>query len=125
MKKLAFAVFATVAGLAVTGCYHTQTGQYNAGVPFSTDTIESRYERPLAEVFAAAKATMTYNGRPTAEDSINYTLVGKIDDRTVWIKADQVEANITRIYVQARKSGGVSDIHLAAEIDKQIALRLR
>ena len=125
MKKFAFALFATMAGLAVTGCYKTQVGQYKAGVPFSTDTIESRYERPLSEVFAAAKATIGYNGTPVAEDTINHLLTAKIDNRTVWIRADQVEANVTRIFVQARKSGGSGDIHLASEIDKQIALRLR
>jgi hypothetical protein len=38
---------------------------------------------------------------------------------------DEVEPRVARVYVQARKNGGKADIHLAAELDKQIALRLR
>ncbi|HTI71876.1 MAG TPA: hypothetical protein VMF06_18005 [Candidatus Limnocylindria bacterium] len=125
MKKFAFTLAAALLGVAGTGCYKTQVGNYNMGVPFSSDTIESRYERPLTEVIAAAKATLIYNGTLTSEDSINHLLSAKIDNRTVWIRADPVEANISRIYVQVRKSSGSGDIHLASELDKQIALRLK
>jgi hypothetical protein len=41
------------------------------------------------------------------------------------VKVDEVEPKISRVLTQARKKGGRSDIDLASEIDKQIALRLR
>jgi hypothetical protein len=48
-----------------------------------------------------------------------------VDDRTVWVKVDEIEPAISRIQVQARKKLGRSDVDLASELDKQIALRLK
>ena len=123
--KLLTAISLGVALLAATGCYSTQEGRTKVGIPWATDTIESRYERPLEQVFAAAKDTLAFNGTPTGENTIAKTLAASIDNRTVWIKVDAVDNGVTRILVQVRKSGGRSDIHLASELDKQIALRLR
>jgi hypothetical protein len=114
-----------VALLAATGCYSTQEGRTKAGVPWAKDTIESRYERPVDQLFAAAKDTLSFNGTLTGENTIAKTLVASIDNRTVWVKVDEVEHGVSRVYVQARKSGGRPDIYLASELDKQIALRLR
>ncbi len=125
MKKFfAFASVAAVA-LAVTGCYSTQEGRKKVGVPFSKDTIESRYERPAAQLFAAAKETLAFNGTLTGENTISMTITAKIDERTVWIKVDEIEPAISRIQVQARKKSGRGDVDLASELDKQIALRLK
>jgi len=108
-----------------TGCYRTQEGRVRVGVPFSSDTIESRYERPAAQLFEAAKATLVYNGTLTSEDVVRKTLSAKIDNRTVWVRVEELEPNASRILVQARQSAGRSDIILASELDKQVALRLR
>jgi hypothetical protein len=40
------------------------------------------------------------------------------------VTVDEVEPKVTRVKVQARRKSGGSDIDLASEIDKQIALRL-
>ncbi len=125
MKKFAGILLAALALAGTTGCYRTQEGRVNAGVPFSTDTIESRYERPASQLFEAAKATLAYNGTPTSEDVVRRTLAAKVNNRTVFIKVEELEPNISRIFVQARKSAGRGDIILASELDKQIALRLR
>ena len=45
--------------------------------------------------------------------------------RTVWVKVEPVDAGTTRVIVQARTKGGGSDLDLASDIDKQIALRLQ
>ena len=100
-------------------------GRSRAGVPFSKDTKESRYERPAAQIFEAAKEVLKYNGTLTAENTVNNSLEGKVDTRTVWVAVDEVEPKVTRVRTQARKKGGGGDIDLAAEIDKQIALRLK
>lgn len=128
--------FLAAAALAVVvatgaGCYKTQQGGYKMGIPFSKDTIESRYERPVDQVFAAAKATLVDNGALIAEvaaktpDSAARTLEARINERNIWIRIDEVEPRITRILVQARKISGRGDVDLAAELDKQVALRLR
>ena len=131
MKKVLAVAVLALGAFAFSGCYKTQEGSYRAGVPFSKDTIESRYERPVAQVFAAAKATLAYNGALTAEvaatrdDESVQTLTGRVNGRSVWVRVDEVEPRITRVLVQARKTGGMGDVDLASEIDKQIALRLR
>jgi hypothetical protein len=125
MKKFAGIALAALALATTTGCYRTQEGRVSAGVPFAKDTIESRYERPASQLFEAAKAALAYNGTPTSEDVVRKTLAAKVNNRSVFIKVEELEPNISRIFVQARKSGGRGDIILASELDKQIALRLR
>lgn len=125
MKKMLFAwVGALCLLVAGTGCYSTVDGRVKAGVPFSKDKIEGRYERPVDQVFAAAKEVMKFNGALEGENTIGKTLWGKVDTRTVWIKVEEVDPKVSRVIVQARKKGGGRDIDLASEIDKQIALRL-
>jgi hypothetical protein len=109
----------------LSGCVSTVDGRSRAGVPFSKDTIESRYERSVAQVFEAAKEVLRYNGTLVAENTVNNSLEAKVDTRTVWVVADEVEPKVSRVRTQARKKGGGGDIDLAAEIDKQIALRLK
>ena len=132
MKKFVVAAALVVAVLSGAGCFKSKEGRYRPGMPFSKDTIESRYERPADQVYQAAKATLEYNGAMTSEgstasgDTAARTLSGKVNNRSLWVQVDEVEPRITRVQVQARKGGvGRGDIDLAAEIDKQIALRLR
>jgi len=125
MKQLSALLLIAAALASSTGCYHTQDGHTKAGVPWVKDTLESRYERPADQVFQAAKETLAYNGTLTSENTISKTLEAKIDTRTVWVKVDQVEPTISRVFVQARNSSGGKDIDLVAEIHKQIALKLK
>lgn len=112
-------------GLAVlTGCYSSVEGRNRAGVPFSKDRIESRYERPADQVFAAAKEVLKFNGTLEGENTIQKLLWAKVDTRTVYVRVVETEPKITSVTVQARRRGGVADIYYASEIDKQIALRL-
>lgn len=117
------ALVALVATL--TGCYSTPDGRNRMGIPFAKDKIESRYERPVDKIVAAAKEVLAFNGTLTSDNTITHVLEARIDNRTVWVKVDEVDANLSRVVVQARRKGGSSDIDLASEIDKQIALRLR
>ena len=126
LMKAAFAAMTLgVATLLLSGCYKTQEGRYQAGVPFSRDEIESRYERPVPQVYEAAKATLAFNGTLTSENLVAQVVTARINDRTVYVKVDEVEPRISRVMVQARRNSGRGDLDLAAEIDKQIALRLR
>ena len=123
MKK--FIILATLTGLLSSGCYQTQEGRFRAGVPMSTDTIESKYERSVDEVFEAARKTLTYNGTLISENAIAKVLTARVDTHNIWVKVELAEPTITRIFTQARASSGRGDIHMSAEIDKQIALNLR
>ncbi len=126
MKKQLLIVFIAGALLALAaGCVSTVDGRVKPGMPFVKDKFESRYERPLDKVMEAARETIKFNGTLYSEDIITKTLEGKVDTRTVWVKLDEVEPKITRVIVQVRTKGGGTDLDLAREIDKQIALHLQ
>lgn len=106
------------------GCYTTVDGKRHVGTPYAKDFFESRYERPAAQVFAAAKEVLAFNGTLTDENTIKNTLSARVDKTVVAVKIDEVEPGISRVVVQAR-ARGTGDLDLANEIDKQIALKLQ
>jgi hypothetical protein len=93
-------------------------------VPFGKDTFESRYQRSVAQIFTASRQVLELNGTLTSENTINHSLEAKVDNRTVVVRVDEVEPGVSRVLVLARKKAGTADPDLAAEIDKQIALKL-
>jgi|SRR6185437_11892794 len=132
--KFRFVASLVGAALLTAGCVDTVTGQRTAGVPFIKDKIESRYELPVEPVFQAAKQVIRENGvlinegtlygQTNAVGNLVKTIKGKVDERTVWVRVEQLDPKITGVAVQTRTAGGVSDIDLAAQIDKDIALKL-
>jgi hypothetical protein len=120
IKRLGILLLLTPFLLAVSGCYSTQEGRLKAGVPFSKDTISSRYELPFARVYEAAKSVIVKNGTLTNDDQVTRVLRGVVDGRSVWIKLDDSEPRLTTITIQARTKGGGADVDLASELDKQI-----
>lgn len=132
--KMRYAAAFLGAVVLVAGCVSTVGGSKTAGVPFVNDKIQARYERPMDEVFEAAKEVITYNGTLLSESTLHgqtnavngiaKVAQGKVNQRTVWVRVQQEDPKITAVAVQTRTSGGAADIQLAAEIDKQIALRL-
>jgi hypothetical protein len=130
--------FLALTGLAIltAGCVQTVGGGKAAGVPFIKDKIESRYDRPSEEVFQAAKEVVARNG-VLVNEGINYghtnavnqiakVVFGHVNECRVWVRVEQIQVvpPITAVAVQTRTKGGVSDIDLAAQLDKQIALKL-
>ncbi len=135
MKFKVFAALTVVAAaVLVAGCVNTVTGQKTAGVPFIKDTIEARYEKPVEPVFQAARAVIAENGMLINEGTlygqtnslgnVARTIKGKVNERMVYVRVEALDPKITATAVQTRTSAGVSDIDLAAQIDKQIALKL-
>jgi hypothetical protein len=110
--------------VVATGCQTDPAGRKRVGIPLVKDTIESRYQRMPAEIFQAARQVLELNGTLTGENTINSTLEAAVDNRRVIVKVDEVEPSVSRVLVEARRKGGAADIDLAAEIDKQIALKL-
>ncbi|MSU37116.1 MAG: hypothetical protein EXS36_18875 [Pedosphaera sp.] len=125
MKKLYLAALSASAVLALSGCFQTQEGNYQAGLPAARDTIESKYERTTEEVFEAAKKALIQNGTIVSENLVSKSLKARVDTSTVWVRIEQAEPNIARIWTQVRNSKGTGDIRLASELDKQTALQLR
>lgn len=107
------------------GCYSTPEGRFKPGVPLAKDTLEYRFQRPVSEIFGASKEVLKFNGTLTGENTINNSLIARIDTRTVWVQVDEVEPQVSRVRVTARKKAGTPDIDLASEVATQIALRLR
>jgi hypothetical protein len=125
IKLFALLLVAVLAGIA-TGCVETVNGHSEAGVPFLKDTIDSSYERSVPQVIAAARAVIKFNGQLTGDNTVNNSLEGKVNQCTVFVRVDEVDAAkpISRVFVQARTRAGGRNIDLAAEIQKQIALQL-
>ena len=115
-------VASSIAAISV-GCISTPQGK-QFGVPGVRDTVVSRYERPLAQVINSAREVLSRTGSITGDDVVNNAVSAKIDNRSVWVTVAEVEPLVTEIKVRVRSSRGTSDLVMAAEIDKQIALGL-
>lgn len=121
----------TTALIVFTGCVGTASGGKTAAVPLVRDKIEGRYERPVAQVFQAAKEVVDFNG-DVGKEVTNYTvdgstvmgLEGVVQDRKVYIGVKQEDQSVTLITVQVRTSAGGTDMNLAHELEKQVALKL-
>ncbi len=131
MKKIS-AVLAGALLLAVVGCVSTVNERTTAGVPFVKDKVEGRYERPVDQCFDAAKDVVRNLGtmineatlyNPTNNIAVK-TVQGKINQRNVWVRIEPVDTTVTSVTVQTRTQGGGSDIELAHEVEKRIALKL-
>ena len=125
MKKTIF-LFATICiGTAfLAGCVNTIDGRQSMGVPLVKDTVSRRYERPVLEVWTAAKDVLKYNGTINSEDTLRSTLEASVDTKTVWVKIEPVDQRLTKVSVQVRTKGGAADLDLAGEINTELALRL-
>lgn len=130
MKKKLFGFLgAVVIAVGGTGCISTVDGHKSAGVPFRKDRIVSRYQLPVEQVFTGAKEVLASDkgglGVLQSENRVNNSLVAKVNNRFVFVKVSEIEPTITEIVIQVRTDAGWGDIDWAAEIDKQIALRLQ
>ena len=67
---------------------------------------------------------LAVNGTVFSEDVMQSTVSARVDTRTVRVKVEEMDKKMTRLTVQVRTRYGNSDIDLAGEIDKQIALQL-
>jgi uncharacterized lipoprotein NlpE involved in copper resistance len=114
-----------------TGCVNTASGSKTPAVPLVRDKVEGRYERPVAQVYEAAKEVVRFNGQLLKEVT-SYTpegvsimgLEGMVQDRKVYIGVKQEDQSVTSIAVQVRTSAGGTDLSLAHELEKQVALKL-
>lgn len=115
---------------ATTGCVRTASGRTAGAVPLVRDSVEGRYERTVEQVYAAALQVMRSNGVINNELLLHddqhgaRAIEGRVNQRRVWIRVEAVDALVTSVIVQARTSAGGTDMRLANELQKQIAVQL-
>src|SRR6266404_3759243 len=113
------------ASLIGAGCVSTVTGRTSFGVPFVKDRVEGHYERPLDQVYDAAKEVVKFNGTLVNESILHTetnmvkTVEGKVNQRSVWVRVEAIDPKVTSVVVQTRTTGGISDLDLAHELEKQ------
>ena len=125
-------IFAVVAGAAVivTGCVHTVSDTSTFAVSYGRDSVAGRYQRPVDEVYQAAVTVINNNGVLLTEyvphDYTNVVrqLQGRVNDRKVFIRVEQVDPKVSQVDVEARTKMGGVDIDLVHELEKEIALQL-
>jgi Protein of unknown function (DUF3568) len=120
--------------LLAVGCVDTVSGSKAGGAPFVKDKIQARYERPSDEVYQAVKEVVAHDGVLINENTLHgqtntvnqvlRAVEGKVNECRVWVSVEQISPGITAVAVQTRTKSGFSDIDLAAQIDKEIALKL-
>jgi hypothetical protein len=120
LRALLFILALTGTIVLTTGCYSTSEGRVRAGVPFVKDSIQSRYELPLANVHDAAIEVLKAHGELTSDDVVKKVVAGVAFGRKVWISFDDSTPGITAVTTQARTSAGGPDVEIASEIDKLI-----
>jgi len=128
--KIFLTSVSTIATLAFLGCVETVSDRKTVGMPYVKDTIEGRYERPLDQLHQAALDVIKFNGTLVNESIIHSetntvkTVEGRINQRNVWVRVEQVDPKVTSVKVQTRTPGGAPDIDLAHQVEKEIALKL-
>lgn len=129
MKKFIFALSAA-AVLATAGCVKTVSETNSFAVTWGKDTVAGRYQRPLDSVYRAAVAVIQDNGVMIQEyiphDSTNSvrSVLGKVNDRKVWMRVSAVDMKTSQVDVQARTKWGTKDLELVHQLEKEIALKL-
>jgi hypothetical protein len=115
----------------ISGCVSTVNDRHAFALSPAKDRIESRYDRPVDQVFAAATEVVKDMGALIREGTLYpeqtkvvKTVEGKVNQRNVWIRIESVDPKITSVIVQARTSAGGTDLELAAQIKERIAIAL-
>jgi hypothetical protein len=122
------ALCAALAGLA--GCVSTVTDESKAGVPFIKDSFTGQYERSVDQVFQAGKQVIQEMGALTKAGTLYdngaeiKTLEGKVNQCDVWMRIEPAENKVTAVTVQVRTKNGGSNMPLAHELEKQLAVKL-
>jgi hypothetical protein len=133
MKKAISAILMAAVLMTLSACVSTVNERTTPGVPFVKDKIEGRYERPVDDCFNAAKDVVRSLGALVNEGTLYSqtntigpvkTVQGKVNQRTVWVRIEPMDPVVTSVMVQTRTPGGASDLDLAHEIEKRIALKL-
>ena len=129
MRAIKFTLLAAVAlPTFLTGCFTTQDGKSKlTTIPWRTDSIQRRYDRPVEKVLAAARESLSTLGTLTSEEKTKNVITGRIDTRHIWIKVtpdQQAPESISAVTFQVRTKYRNPDIQVAANLAQQTTLAL-
>lgn len=130
MKKMIFPILAAAGVLITVGCVHTVSDTSTFAVSYGRDSVAGRYNRSVQQVYDAAVAVVNRDGVLTREYVPHeYTnevrqLEGRVSDRKVWIRVEQIDPQVSQVDVEARTKMGRVDIDLVHSLEKEIALEL-
>jgi hypothetical protein len=123
--KWIFPLSLVAAVLALSGCTSTLDDHKRmTWNPIAKDTVEGRYDRSPAEIWAATKDVLKHQGVIVRDDTVKNVVEASVDERVVWVKVEEFDTKTTRVLVQSQTKGGVADLEMASFIKEQIAIRL-
>jgi len=112
----------------LTGCFTTQDGKAKlTTIPWRTDTVHRRYDRPPTKVLAAVRESLSTLGTLTTEEKTKNVITGRINTRYIWIKvtADpQSPDSISAVTYQVRTKYRNPDLQIASSLAEQTTLAL-
>ncbi len=94
------------------------------------DKFESRYERSVDQVYAAAVTATKANATILRESILDpgtnkvRAIEARADRRYIYVRVEAVDPKITSVKVQVRTKLGGTDLDLTQELQKQIAIAL-
>ena len=130
MKKT---IFAGLAGAMIigTGCVRTVSDTHAFAVSPVQDSVADRYNRSCEQVYRASCEAIKVEGGELVREYVPHAytndvrqLEGRVNDRKVFIRVEQIDATISQVDVEARTPWGRTDIDLVHAIGKDIALKL-
>lgn len=116
--------------LSLVGCVGKVTETKPGTKPAYQDRVENRYQKSVDQVFEATKQAVTSFGNVTAAASVLTstnqvrTVEGLINGRSIYVRIEEVGAKTTSAVVQVRTKTGGTDLHLAADVVRQIGVYL-
>jgi len=114
----------------VAGCVGTVNDRHAFAVSPGKDKFESRYKRPVNQVYDVAVEVVKLNGTISRESTINpgtnqvRAIEAKVNSRKVWVRVEAVDSEVTSVKVQVRTSGGGTDLDLTQQLQNQIGIKL-
>lgn len=129
MKKL-LNLLGLVAPLLLVGCVNTVTQNQPGTLPAYRDRIETRQQKPIEPVFEASKRALNSFGNITAEGKVfvgtNQVRIieGSINGRSVYMRVEEIDPQVTAVLVQVRTKLGGTDLQIAKDVVRRIAVEL-
>jgi hypothetical protein len=124
-------LLALLGGLVfVAACVSTVNDRHAFALSPGKDKFESRYKRPVNQVYDAAvevvKSTGTISRESVLSPGTNQvrTIEAKVSGRKVWVRVEPVDPEVTSVKVQVRTSGGGTDLDLTQQLQNQIGIKL-
>jgi hypothetical protein len=114
----------------VAGCVGTVNDRHAFALSPGKDKFESRYKRPVNQVYDAAVEVVKLNGTISRETIISpgtnqvRAIEAKVNARNVWVRVQAVDSEVSSVKVQVRTSGGGTDLDLTQQLQNEIGIKL-